>query len=145
MEAAGKENVPDGAPAEPHFAEAPGVLPAASVPQSTELQLLRAPCTQHGVRPKRSAALPKRYQEPPTDETPARRRTTPHAPGGAPHSGALAGVRVDAAASEPTKRPRGRGRVLVDVHGCLAPQRLSEPENEYEREVTSHSVLLRMQ
>lgn len=141
MEAVGKENFPDGAPAEPRTAEASSLLPAAGVPHSAGFQLMHGPGTQHGVRPRRSAALPKRYQEPPADETPARRRTTLHAPDGGLRSGALADARGAAEASEPSKRPRGRGRVLVDVNGCLAPQRLSEPDNEYEREVTLLAAL----
>ncbi len=104
------------------------------------------------------AALPARYQEWPEDEQPARRQAKLPSragsaqrcaePGRAPTSAAAdtaADAAVVAARGPPAAaplgepkacgRPRGRARVLVDVHGCQAPHAAAEPENEYEREV----------
>ncbi|KAK9845913.1 hypothetical protein WJX81_005815 [Elliptochloris bilobata] len=60
------------------------------------------------------------------------RRAALRPPAGA-EEGSAAG-RGGLAVSAVRARPRGRARVLVDVHGCAAPQRPAEPQNEYERE-----------
>jgi len=45
---------------------------------------------------------------------------------------------AEAAAQAGAQRQRSRARVLVDVHGCQAPEAAAEPENAYEREVRVH-------
>ena len=47
-------------------------------------------------------------------------------------------VRAEAAARAGALRQRSRARVLVDVHGCQAPEAAAELDNEYEREVRLH-------